>query len=184
VTRTEDPKIRRAVPDDAGEIARLHVHAWQWAYRGLIPGSYLDGLTDTIPRREAWWTAMLAEKCGEQRTWIADLGDGIVGFADTGLSRDEDSGPGMGELCAIYLDESVARQGVGKALLSYAVNDLRRRGFAGVTLWVLDTNRRARSFYEASGWTTDGAAKSDARPGFELHEVRYRVDLSAEEKGI
>jgi hypothetical protein len=39
---------------------------------------------------------------------------------------------------------------------------------------MLDSNNRARRFYEAGGWAADGAAKLDDRPGFMLHEVRYR----------
>jgi hypothetical protein len=38
----------------------------------------------------------------EQRTWTVALGDRIVGFADTGVSCDEDVGPEMGEVCSIY----------------------------------------------------------------------------------
>lgn len=178
VTRTGTLQIRRAVSHDAGEIARLHVRAWQWAYRGLIPENYLDGLTDTLPRREAWRTAALVDSGEEQRTWVADVGDRIVGFADTAPSRDEDAGPEMGELCSIYLDEFVARRGVGTALLYCAMNDLRSREFVGATLWVLDSNHGARSFYEALGWTIDGALKNDPRQEFELHEVRYRVNLA------
>jgi hypothetical protein len=42
---------------------------------------------------------------------------------------------------------------------------------------VLDTNSRARRFYEAAGWHRDGAVKQDARRGFVLNEVRYRCAL-------
>jgi hypothetical protein len=43
-----------------------------------------------------------------------------------------------------------------------------------VTLWVLDTNERARRFYEARGWRADGTSKSDASRGSPVVEVRYR----------
>jgi hypothetical protein len=50
-------------------------------------------------------------------------------------------------------------------------------GFAEATLWVLDKNVRARRFYERGGWRPDGTSKDDAREGFTLHEVRYRIGL-------
>lgn len=54
----------------------------------------------------------------------------------------------------------------------------RQRGFARVTLWVLDSNQRARRFYEKAGFTTDGASKTETvAPGVVLEEVRYCRDL-------
>jgi hypothetical protein len=38
-------RIRLARPEDAGPIAEVHVAAWQAAYGGLMPDSYLDQLT-------------------------------------------------------------------------------------------------------------------------------------------
>ena len=50
-------------------------------------------------------------------------------------------------------------------------------GYAQVTLWVLDANSRARSFYEKAGFTADGAVKLEDRGSFQLREVRYRRSL-------
>jgi GNAT superfamily N-acetyltransferase len=169
-------RVRRATADDAAAIAELHVRAWQWAYRGLIPNEYLDALSDQISRRVEWWREMLGDR-EKKWTWVAELGDRIVGFADTFASWDEDADPSTAMLGAIYLDEAVVRLGVGSALMERAVANLRDQGFAAVTLWVLDTNERARRFYKALGWQPDGATKTDSRPGFELHEVRYRCEL-------
>ena len=38
---------------------------------------------------------------------------------------------------------------------------LTARGFTDAILWVLVGNQRARRFYEAAGWTCDGAEKSE-----------------------
>jgi hypothetical protein len=35
--------MREAQPQDAAEVARVHVRSWQVAYRGLFPDDYLDG---------------------------------------------------------------------------------------------------------------------------------------------
>src|SRR6266498_236803 len=78
-----------------------------------------------------------------------------------------------GEIYAIYQKEDAAGTGVGRALFRGAVEDLWDRGFDRAILWVLETNTRARNFYEREGWHTDGATKTEDFQGFALHEVRY-----------
>ena len=41
-------------------------------------------------------------------------------------------------------------------------------------LWVLDTNIRARRFYEVAGWKPDGGLKTETLGDLLLSEVRYR----------
>ena len=36
--------LRAAKPDDAMEVANVHVRSWQVGYRGLMPDDYLDAL--------------------------------------------------------------------------------------------------------------------------------------------
>ena len=50
---------------------------------------------------------------------------------------------------------------------------LREEGFSEATLWVLAENPHARRFYEAAGWTLDGAVKEDTYFGVTIDEVRY-----------
>ena len=55
----------------------------------------------------------------------------------------------------------------------------RERRFKTLTLWVLEDNPRARRFYEAVGFTPDGATKSEKlREDVVLHEVRYRMEIA------
>lgn len=51
---------------------------------------------------------------------------------------------------------------------------------AGATgeLWVLDTNSRARAFYERQDWRLDGAEKDESIDGADVREIRYRRALS------
>lgn len=88
-------------------------------------------------------------------------------------SRDED-GAGVGEVTAIYLLDSHWGQGAGRELMAAAVEHLGAAGFTEATLWVLESNARARRFYEAAGWRPDGTVKVDESRGFPLREVRYR----------
>ena len=41
----------KATPEDALEVAGVHVRAWQSAYRGLLPDEHLDGLRVDWPGR-------------------------------------------------------------------------------------------------------------------------------------
>jgi Acetyltransferase (GNAT) family. len=48
-------------------------------------------------------------------------------------------------------------------------------------LWVLESNQRARRFYEAAGWRADGGHKIDESYGFPMSLVRYRRRLDQPE---
>ncbi|HET7235665.1 MAG TPA: GNAT family N-acetyltransferase, partial [Actinomycetota bacterium] len=90
---------------------------------------------------------------------------------------DADATERTGEVYAIYLDPDRVGTGLGRQLFERAVGDLRDRGFSSVTLWVLQTNERARRFYEVAGWAPDGASSSE-RVDCEMRPtIRYRVDL-------
>jgi ribosomal protein S18 acetylase RimI-like enzyme len=173
----ETVRFRVAVEADAAPIARVHARAWQWAYRGLIPDAYLDGLAGQIDRRTIWWQENLSKPAPGERVWVVEAGGQIVGFASAGPSRDADAGSDTGELYAIYLDADVAGRGFGRALLATVVEHLCQREFRWATLWVLGSNMRARRFYEAAGWQFEGTTRTEQRPGFVLEELRYAVDL-------
>lgn len=169
--------IRQATLVDAQTIAEVHVRSWQWAYRNLIPNDYLDSLSATLNRRIEARRDQLAHLPPQNRWWVAEHADHIAGFAMTGPSRDSDAPPLTAEVFAIYLAPNAAGKGIGRILFEYAVEDLRQREYDQATLWVLESNARARRFYEVAGWTLDGGSKSEERPGVVLHEVRYRTVL-------
>jgi|SRR5579872_222700 len=171
------PAIRPASVEDAASIAEVHIRSWQWAYRGLLPDDFLDRLHETLDRRRELWTRIIGGEPGSQRTWVVEEADRILGFASDGPSRDEDASPGTGEIGGIYLLPEAVGKGIGRDLFARASDDLRALGFEEATLWVLETNARARRFYEAAGWRPDGATKVEERPRVILDEVRYRARL-------
>lgn len=164
--------IRVAEPDDAGDLARVHIAAWRAAYRGIVPDEHLDALSWS-DRRDRW-SDLLTDPGNPGRTIIAVLNSQLVGFASTGPCRDEDlAGQGVYELFAIYLDPSHWRRGTGSALLRAALSGV-PAGTPAVTLWVLEANTAARSFYARHGFTPDGASKPYLVAGTTVPEVRYR----------
>ncbi len=47
-------RVRPATIDDARSIAELHIRSWQWAYKGLIPDSYLESLPTTLEQLDVF----------------------------------------------------------------------------------------------------------------------------------
>jgi len=160
-------EVRKATPEDAAGIARVQERGWQAAYRHVFPAEELDRggfiqaerWSERLVRPPAGWSTFVAEHDGE-----------VVGFTSVGPSRDED---GIGELYAIYVDPEQWSTGTGRALIERAEDQL-RTVYDEVTLWVLEDNPRARSFYERGGWAVDGGRKAEARWGVRAPEVRYR----------
>lgn len=169
------PRIREALEQDARAIAAVHVRSWQDAYRGQLTDEYLDGLT--VEDRLEQHRRSLAEPREGWRTWVVEDDGAPVGFAVTGPSEDADANDRTAEIYAIYLEPDKVGTGVGRRLFEHAIEDLRSRGFDAATLWVLETNARARRFYEVAGWQTDGTVTSE-RVDCEMRPtVRYRIDL-------
>jgi ribosomal protein S18 acetylase RimI-like enzyme len=163
-------KLRRARGADAPAVAAVNIHAWQVAYRGIIPDAHLDGLDVATRAARYDFDTTVA---GAPETWIAVDGDDVVGFVAFAPSRDDDL-PGFGEVFALYVAPDRWRSGAGSALLAQAEALLRDAGFNEAHLWVLEDNARARRFYERAGWTPDGARKVVEIGGRPLAEVRYR----------
>jgi GNAT superfamily N-acetyltransferase len=171
-------EVRPARPEDAGRISEIRVRSWQSAYRGLVPQGYLDGLDPAgwVAGRSEWISGVDWTRGG---CFVVSSDDGrLAGFAMLGPSRDDDPAPaGVGEVMAIYLAPDVWGEGLGRELMSVALGHLAACGYDQVTLWVLATNDRARRFYQAAGFSPDGAEKVDSSRGFPLAEVRYRRSL-------
>lgn len=166
-------EVRPAAESDVQTLAAVHVQAWQDAYRGQMPDDFLDGLS--IPSFERWWRAEVTSP--DRPTWVGVLDSTIRGFTTVGASRDQDA-DGAGEVWAINMVRQAWGSGLGQMLFDTGTAWLAEQRFADATLWVLDTNARARRFYERNGWRPDGATKVDDRGTFRLHEVRYRIALA------
>jgi ribosomal protein S18 acetylase RimI-like enzyme len=169
--------IRPARTEDVPEIAAIHVRSWQAAYQGQLPQAYLDGL-DPSQRIGQWEQTLSAAGWTFGRTLVADADGRLSGFVSYGPARDDDAdSKRAGEIYAIYLMPAVWDKGIGRQLMTTALDRLGEAGFDQVILWVLDSNVRARHFYEAGGWLADGAAKRDDSFGVPMTEMRYRRSL-------
>ena len=115
----------------------------------------------------------------DEAIFVAEADGAVVGFAATGPSHDGGPAEGrVGELHAIYVRADYWGTETGAQLHDAALDALASAGFAQATLWVLDSNKRARQFYERRGWAPDGGAKREELGGTPLVEVRYRRDVN------
>jgi ribosomal protein S18 acetylase RimI-like enzyme len=181
--------VRPALIDDADQIARLHVRAWQWAYAGIMPDETLAAL-DVDARAARWRDTFASSTAAEVR--VATHDGQLRGFASFGpyrLAQDRaNPDDRYGEVYAIYVDPDHVGAGTGQVLMDAAVHRLAERGWQEIRLWVLEANLRARRFYERYGFAIDPgpdgyAAISIDRPGagpVDLPEVRYRLLRPAE----
>jgi ribosomal protein S18 acetylase RimI-like enzyme len=171
-----DIVVRDAVVADAPSIAAVHVAGWRWAYDGLMPASLLGELS--VDRRAEGWVRSLTDALPRSVNLVAETDGSVIGFISLGAGRDDDADPVDGELMAIYISPQLAGTGVGSRLHDEGLVQLAGQGFGVARLWVLDSNARARRFYERHGWLADGATKDQAMAGgFVAHEVRYRRPL-------
>ena len=191
--------IRPAVPNDAQAVARIRVLGWRFAYQGLISQDYLDSLSvaeDTerirgylsqLPQNSPpSRSASVQGSDGEKRSFmLAVRGDAVLGFcrfsaAPNKTNRAERAVPGgtlNGRLHSLYIDPETLGQSIGHTLMNHALSTFAAWGCERATLWVLEGNSRAISFYERQGWRCTGATKVDQSFGLCLVEHEMAVQL-------
>jgi GNAT superfamily N-acetyltransferase len=160
--------VRRARPEDAAEVAGVHVRSWQAGYRGILSAEYLDALRpeDRMGRYRFGDTDPQVPS-----TLVAEENGTIVGFVTTGPSPDT---AGWGEVFALYVDPVAWGSGVGRRLLADGRRQLEEGAFTDAVLWVLVGNDRAERFYRADGWWADGIRRTVEIWDITADEIRYR----------
>ena len=192
--------IRPATPNDAQSIARIRVQGWRFAYQGLISQDYLDSLSaaedtermrgylsqlpqNSPPSRSA---SVQGSGDGEKRSFmLAVRDDAVLGFCRFSAAPDKDDraeravpgGTLNGRLHSLYIDPETLGQGIGHTLMSHALSTFAAWGCERATLWVLEGNSRAISFYERQGWHRTGDTKVDQSFGLCLVEHEMAVQL-------
>jgi RimJ/RimL family protein N-acetyltransferase len=170
--------VRAATPEDALAIASVHVESWRTAYRGQMPDEVLASLS--VDRRAEMWRNIITSTSPWKSVLVLDRADIVEGFAHVCQARDPDVDSGVGEVSAIYLLPPVWGQGFGRELMAAALRQLAESGLRSAILWVLETNDRARRFYEAGGWRRDGTKRTERIEGARVDEVRYRREVGSE----
>jgi ribosomal protein S18 acetylase RimI-like enzyme len=167
----EDVVIREAVETDADAMGRLHVRAWQSAYRGVMPDEYLDGLQ--AAERVTMWRDRIS-RLELPPLLVAVVADDVVGFAAFGAEHSPSTPSTCGELYAMNLDPDHWGRGIGRILLRCVTQVLMDAGYEEAVLWVVPENERARALYESEGWVADGGVATEEILGVTVTDIRYR----------
>lgn len=147
-------EVRAARPEDAAEMARVHVQSWRETYRGLMRDELLDD-PGLLASRERFWKVILTDpRYGENRVAVAESDGRVVGIAMSGMPADDEASTWPVQLHVLYLLRSDQGTGLGRGLLDAVLSEN-----AGASLWVADPNPRAQAFYRKAGFRPDGVEK-------------------------
>ena len=165
--------IRNVKQEDLWAVSSIVVEGWKSAYRGIIDDEFLDSLKveDNYNKR--------LKDYQENGFIVAEIDNEVVGFCRYTINNlfSQDVKYIDCELCAIYVKPELQRQGIGKALFNYVIQEQKKNNNKNMILWCLKENYNARKFYEKMGGNLYG--KNEIKKGGKKYkEVGYRYDLS------
>ena len=99
--------------------------------------------------------------------------DDLVGVVLAGPDPDDSA---LGQLARLHVKSSSWGHGIGRLLYAVAVSHLRTAGFTEASLWALEGNDLARSWYERLGWRPTGERRPIYAPAG-TDDVRYLLTL-------
>lgn len=159
--------FREATVADCAAVARVHVRSWRESFEGIVPQSFLDGMS--VGRRAEAFAKRFPE--ASYRMFVAEAeGRGVVGFADFGEPRGVIDGY-EGELYAIYLLPEFQRRGVGRRLFQLGAEFLLGSGRRSMYLLALEVSPY-RLFYERLGGRVVGRTRLEIE-GVPFDELIY-----------
>lgn len=142
-----DILIRNATIQDFEAIADIKIAGWQTAYRGIIDDNFLDNMNreQEIEKRKS--------NLGKENLIIAECNGKIVGFS---LYRDYNKDmvsytEADCEISSIYIEPTLKRNGIGKKIIQYIIDDLKEKGKNKMILGCLEENYSSREFYDKMG---------------------------------
>ena len=133
--------IRAAAADDAQALAELHRVTVTTAYADIFPpGAEPPSVEDLT----AEYRALFGRG---DRVWMSCDQDSPIG--SIAVVRD-DAVPARRRIERFHVHPDHQGEGIGRRLYEHALGEL---DAGPLNLWVLEANGRARSIYEAWGWT-------------------------------
>ncbi|HXA41668.1 MAG TPA: GNAT family N-acetyltransferase [Candidatus Solibacter sp.] len=157
--------IREATLGDRPGIREMRRRVWHTTYGDTWPAEAIDDLFDgnieLVTEHPQSWTAPFINL-------VAHVDGEIVGAAASGVLPD-----GEGELVSLNVLSAHHGTGVAQQLWAATISALRARGCASMQIWVVETNARARRFYEKHGAAVF-ASGSASLGGIAAREVCYR----------
>ena len=146
--------IRNIKIEDIPSVVNIRIDGWKIAYKDILDEKFLQSLNteEDIERRK---------KDYKQGYFIVAVkNDEIVGFCRYTDEIDKKENIDCDcEIKAIYVKTELKRQGIGKTMLNYAKNDLKKNGNKNMIIWCLKDNLPSRKFYKSMGGVVIGEKK-------------------------
>jgi len=152
--------IERVKPGGESTLAYIQTESWKAGFRDILSAEVLERCTQ-LDRATAMYRRLLEQHIGNGYLLKADGKPHCIAWWDT--TRETDM-PGYAELICIHSLQDQWRRGYGSKMMHAVLEDAAAAGFSKIMLWVFEDNTRARRFYEAHGFTTNGKTKPNSEP--------------------
>ncbi|MCH7230275.1 GNAT family N-acetyltransferase [Glycomyces sp. L485] len=145
--------IRSVAPGDQDQVAELSLRAWEPVFasfaeilgKRLFAAAYPDWRESQAKEVRA---CCLREDAGR---WVAVLDQQVVGFIVV-IYQDD---PKLAAIELLAVDTDQQNQGIGTALIDFAMDQIREAGYSRVEVWTGGDvgHAPARRTYEKAGFT-------------------------------
>ncbi len=173
---TARPVVRVARRWEAPELAALHRQTAITAYAHIFPPEAPPPTESEVVAQ--WGQSLGADWDRGRRAFVAEVGGALVGVVLAGPDPQDER---RGQLARLYVAPEHWGQGIGRRLYDAAIRRLHHQGFMTATLWVLEDNHRARSWYERLGWRATGSRKTVYAPRG-IDDIGYELTLAEPDK--
>jgi GNAT superfamily N-acetyltransferase len=146
-------RVRRAVSGDEGTLRGVRLRAL-----ADTPEAFGSTHERELARAPAEWQRWLSPAA----TFLLELPDGPAGIV---AGQRDEVNPSIVWLQAMWVDSSQRGQGGADALVDAVLRWARSEGAREVRLQVVETNHRARRFYERLGFRANGRRRLRERDG-------------------
>jgi GNAT superfamily N-acetyltransferase len=147
--------IRRAVPDDAETLARIGAQTFAATFGHLYPA---DDLAAFLTQAHSPEAALRNLERPDTAAWLAEAEGEAVGHAlagPCGLPH-HDVTPTCGELKRLYLVSDAQGGGLGRRLMTQALDWLEATGRSRIWIGVWSGNHNAQRLYARAGFEKVG----------------------------
>ncbi|OED52275.1 GNAT family N-acetyltransferase [Aliivibrio fischeri] len=139
-----------------------------------MPQSFIESYT--LEKRRKLWSNIIKRSLAE--VLVADCDEGLVGFLCFGQPKAL-NGTEVYELSSIYIAPDKIGAGIGQTLYNECERVLRLLKAQKVSLWALDSNKRALKFYTKQGFTPTGGINKERTNDIVLNDIELAKELSA-----
>lgn len=169
--------LRPASLDDTAALSRLGSESFCATFEHLYSKADLDAFLDQVYSHEAVAEEIEGEECIHQ---LAFDGDKLTGFCKLRVPswyEEEGTADNPIALGQLYTDPARTGEGIGAALMEWAIAEARDRGHDAIQLSVYSENFGAQRFYQRYGFAK--VADIEFHVGEQIdHEFLYELKLA------